>query len=86
MRDISYAKENFDWFRANQSELVKRYTGKYLVLRDKSVAGAYDTDKEAYSTARATLPGKYIILRCIPGPEAYTITWHGRPLIPSKPC
>lgn len=65
----------FDFFIANQTELVKKYEGKYLVLVHENVVGAYDTALEAYLNAKSKYkPGGFMIQHCIPGPSAYTVT------------
>lgn len=35
-------KHEFDYYRAHQSELLKLYNGKYVVIKGETVLGAYD--------------------------------------------
>lgn len=37
-------KDQFNWYLENQSDLVKKYNGKFLVIKDKSVVGVYDQE------------------------------------------
>lgn len=68
-------KEQFDWYLANQEELVKQYNGKHLVIKDFKVADAYDDENTAYSQAIEKYSiGNFIIQLCTPGDEAYTRT------------
>ena len=63
------------YFIRHQDELVSRYRGKALVLRDERVAGAYDSPLEAYLAAQQQFPaGTFMIQPCEPGPDAYTVT------------
>lgn len=67
-RELSY-------FIDNQDALVKLYGGKVLVLREGAVVDAFKTPLEAYLAAsRKFKPGTFMIQRCEPGPEAYTVT------------
>lgn len=63
------------YFKAHQDELVQQYNGKVLVIRGDHVDGAYDTPLDACIAGIATSPlGTFMIQRCVPGPEAYTVT------------
>ncbi|HEV7889007.1 MAG TPA: hypothetical protein VGP08_00140 [Pyrinomonadaceae bacterium] len=68
-------KENLDYFIANQPELVNRYDGKVLVIKNSEVVGAYNTPLEAYQEALKRFElGTFSIQPCKPGVEAYTVT------------
>jgi len=63
------------FFIANQEDLVRRYRGTVLVIRDKEVVGAFPTAMEAYQAAQKQFPpGTYMLQPCEPGPDAYTVT------------
>ncbi len=66
---------DFRWFIANQDELVKRYNGKTLAIRDKVVLGAYDSAVEAVNKTSYPM-GEYMVQLCIPGERAYTVYIH----------
>ena len=34
-------EEEFNWYLANQDELVKSYDGKFIVIREQQVIGEY---------------------------------------------
>jgi hypothetical protein len=72
-------QEQFFWYLDNQDELVKKYNGKFIVIKDKSVVGSYDTDSEAlFESTKQYELGTFIIQKCTPGEEAYTQTFHSR--------
>ena len=70
-------KRELDYFIKNQEKLVKKYEGKFLVLKDQKIIGIYATVGEAYWGAQKEHPlGTFAIQHCIPGPEAYTRVVH----------
>ena len=72
-------KELFKYYLDHQEELVKDYNGKYLVITDFKVAGAYNNESEAYFDAVAKYGlGNFILQLCTPGEEGYTSTFHSR--------
>lgn len=75
----SYLQKQLDYFKSNQDELVKKYEGKLLVIRDQKVRGVYDTEMEAYTDAKKKFElGTFLIQQCLPGQESYTQTFHSR--------
>lgn len=72
----------FEYYLANQDELVKQYNGKHIVLVDNKIVGAFDTMEEAYNFAESNYElGTFLIQLCTPGNEAYTQTFHSRVVI-----
>ena len=66
-------KELFDFYLANQAELVEQYNGKYIILVNNQVVGAFDTMEQAYNYAESKYElGTFLIQLCTPGNEAYT--------------
>ena len=72
-------EKEFDYYLKHQSELVREYNGKVLVIKDESVIGVYDTEESAYfeSQKKHTI-GTFLIQLCTPGEEAYSQTFHSR--------
>ncbi|MRY85106.1 DUF5678 domain-containing protein [Parabacteroides distasonis] len=69
----------FKFYLANQTELVKLYNGKHIVLVGNQVVGAFDTMEQAYNYAESKYElGTFLIQLCTPGDEAYTQTFHSR--------
>lgn len=72
------AKE-LKYFIDNQEELVEKYKGKFLVIKDEKVIGVYDSEIEAYTEAqKENKLGTFLIQQCLPGPESYSQTFHSR--------
>ena len=59
--------DNYTYFKNNLPELIKRYEGKYIVLKDCRVIGSYDALDEAYKeTIKKEALGTFIIQQCVP--------------------
>lgn len=75
---MSLEKE-FKYYLDNQAELVAKYNGKFLVIKDEKVIGVYDTKQEAYDTATAQNElGTFLIQQCLPGNIGTTQTFHSQ--------
>ena len=73
------AKQLFDYYLAHQDELVSKYSGKFIVLKDDGVAGSYDSEDEAYFDAVEKYGlGNFIIQYCSEGAKDYTQTFTSR--------
>lgn len=67
-------KEELQFFKDNQNDLVSKHSGKVLVLKGKTVLGVYDTELDAYlESQKEHALGTFMIQRCIPGDDAYTL-------------
>lgn len=66
-------KTLFQYYLDHQGELVKQYDGKYLVITEDGIAGAFDKESEAFLEAeKAHGLGNFIIQLCTVGDGAYT--------------
>lgn len=76
--NMSLEKE-FQYFLDHQAELVEKFNGKFVVIRDCSVVGAFDSEQEAIKVASAKFQlGSFLVQKCVPGAEGYTQTFHSR--------
>ena len=64
-------RSDFNWFLNNYNELFKKYGHKYLVIKDETVLGAYDTTRQALDNTDEKL-GTFIIQECNGKESAYT--------------
>lgn len=78
--DKSYKlQQEFKFYLKNQAELVKKYNGKFIVIKNCEVIGVYDSPKEAFiETSKKHKIGTFLIQECSPGPQSYTQTYHSR--------
>ena len=64
-------RSDFNWFLNNYTDLYLKYGHKFLVIKNKSVLGAYDTVREALDNTHEEL-GTFIIQECTGDSSAYT--------------
>ena len=58
-------ERELNFFIENQDDLVARYGGKVLVLRDGAVVDAFETPLQAYLDAKKRFEiGTFMIQRC----------------------
>lgn len=64
----------FRYYLDHQAEMVEKYDGKVIVIRDDIVHGAFDSYGEASDWARKHLGiGTYALQKVSEGPKDYTI-------------
>jgi hypothetical protein len=76
---MAMLQDNFKYYIAHQDELVRQYSGKYLVLTGCAVAAAEESEAAAYELGKERYGlGNFIVQLCTPGVDAYTMTFHTR--------
>ena len=86
-RDLSSAKlplkGEFDFYLANQNELVERFDGRVIVIKDRQVLGDYDDELAALTASRKHHSmGTFLVQRVSPGDRDYACTYHSRVAFP----
>ena len=72
-------KREFDYYLSNQSELVKKHNGNYIVIVGNKVIGSYKDEMEAIKeTTKNHELGTFLIQYCESGSDSYTQTFHSR--------
>lgn len=72
-------KKEFEYYLANQDELVKKHKGKFIVIKGCKVIGEYDSPFEAVEeTSKEHEVGTFLVQKCEPGSGSYTQTYHSR--------
>jgi hypothetical protein len=72
-------EQEFEYFLSHQTELVERYEGKVIVIKNGSVLGAFDNHAEAVREISKIHPlGTFLVQKCDAGTEAYKQTFHSR--------
>lgn len=72
-------EKEFKYYLDNQDELVKKYNGKFLVIKNCSIIGFYDTELEAITkTSEKEEVGTFLVQKCEPGTNSYSQTYHSR--------
>ena len=74
-----HLEQEFNYYLQNQASLVGLYNGKFIVIHDNQVIGAFDTEQEAIKEASKQYPlGTFLVQKCEPGTASYTQTYHSR--------
>ena len=69
----------FQYYLDNQTELAKKYEGKYIVIKNQQVLGAYEDQIEAIQeTAKEHEVGTFLVQECDPDPESTVEIYHSR--------
>jgi len=72
-------QKEFDYYVSHQKELVEKYNGKYVVIKDGEVAGVYDSQSAAISEGKKKFElGTFLVQKVEPGTATYTQTYHSR--------
>jgi hypothetical protein len=72
-------EKEFKYYVSNQNQLVRKYFGKYLVIRGEEVVGNYDSFEDAlYDSQKKYELGTFLIQQCLPGEDNYTQTFQTR--------
>lgn len=80
--DNNLLKEDFKYYIANHSEIVKQHLDKFIIIKEKKIVGSYDTLEEAVSEASKKYElGTFIIQKCNKNIEDSTQVFHSRVII-----
>jgi hypothetical protein len=72
-------KDDFQYYLDHQAEMVSKYNGKFIALKNGTVLGAYDTELSAVTETQKTHAlGTFLVQKVEPGNAAYTQTFHSR--------
>jgi len=72
-------KREFEYYLAHQDEFVKKYNGKFVVIKDQQVIGVFDDQARAVEdTSKLHDLGTFLVQKVEPGDQAYTQTFHSR--------
>jgi hypothetical protein len=75
-------QKEFTYYLRHQSQLVKKFNGKFIVLKNEKVIGAYPSHSEAYNqTVKNEEPGTFLIQHCLAGSDSYSQTFHSQVII-----
>lgn len=69
----------FRFYLDHQDEMVKKYDGKFIVIKGDKVLGAYDDELTAITeTEKSERIGTFLVQKVSRGDSAYTQTFHSR--------
>ena len=72
-------EKEFKYYLENQDELVKKYNGKVVVIKNSEVIGVFDTEIEAIDkTSEKEELGTFLVQKCEPGTDSYSQMYNSR--------
>lgn len=72
-------EKEFIYYIEHQDEMVKKYNGRVIVIKDQQVIGDYNSEVEAIEETSKTHPlGTFLVQKCEPGTNSYSQTYHSR--------
>lgn len=75
-------EKEFKYYIKNQSDFVKKYNEKFIVLKNEKVIGVYISHSEAYNeTLKKEELATFLIQHCLPGSDSYSQTFHSQVII-----
>ena len=75
-------EKEFKYYLKNQDELVKKFDGRFIVIKENKVLGDYSSEIVALSETRKSHElGSFLIQQCTPGNNSYTETYHSRVIL-----
>ena len=76
-------QKDFEFYLANQAEMVEKYDGMFIVIKDGEILGAYDDEIAAVKeTQREHKLGTFLIQKVSEGDDEYSQTFHSRAVFP----
>jgi hypothetical protein len=76
---MSELRKQFDYYIANQDDLVARFDGRFVVIANEQVVGDFDAEVDAYAFGMENYEaGSFMIQRVAPGKDNYSQTFHSR--------
>ncbi len=77
MKDL--LEKEFKYYLEHQDELVKKFNGRVIVIKDGQVVGDYDNEFEAVKKASEKYEiGTFLVQKCETGNNSYNQTFHSR--------
>ncbi len=72
-------RKEFEYYLAHQDEMVKKYKGKFIAIKDGDVLGAYDDALTAVTeTKKVHELGTFLVQKVSEGDADYSQTFHSR--------
>src|SRR5690554_7978826 len=79
MNPMKELQDEFEFYLTHQDELVEKYNGKYVVIKNDVVLGAYDNELAAIKeTQKQHEAGTFLVQFVSPGDAAYTQVFHSK--------
>jgi hypothetical protein len=73
-------QKEFDYYLGHQEELVAKFRGRVVAIKDQKVIGDYESDLAAVAAVQKLghKLGSFLVQKVEPGSAGYTQTFHSR--------
>ena len=72
-------EKEFKYYIEHQDEMVEKYNGKIIVIKDGVVLGVFDDELTAVTETKSSHDlGTFLVQKVSPGDAAYSQTFHSR--------
>jgi hypothetical protein len=72
-------EKEFKYYLENQDRFVRKYNGRFIVIKNRRVIGTYDSELEAIEqTSQRHKLGTFLVQKCEPGSESYSQAYFSR--------
>jgi len=62
--------QEFEYYILNKVDLVRKYAGLYIVIKDRKVVNVYNSSFDAYTASKEKFKsGTYLVQYCLPENE-----------------
>ena len=76
---MSALQQEFQYYLANQEELIEKYDGRVIAIKGEEVLGDYDSYLSALTeTTKDHKEGTFLLQKVSAGAQDYTATFHSR--------
>ena len=66
-------KDDFEYYTANQEEIVKDHLGEFVVIKDSAIIGYFKEEAQAFEHMKGNELGTFIVKKCQqPGTDVVT--------------
>lgn len=72
-------EKEFKYYLENQTELLKKFNGRFIVIKNQDILGDYGSELEALEATKVNHQiGTFLIQKCTPGSIDHTEIYHSR--------
>ncbi len=76
-------EKEFEFYLANQDEMVRKYDGKVVVIKNGEILGVYESELDAFTTtSKVHEEGTFMIQRVSEGERDYAASFSSRVTFP----
>ena len=68
-------KDDFEYYTANQAEIIKEHLGEYVVVKNSKVIGYFKEEAAAFKAMKDNELGTFLVKKC-QEPGTDTVTYY----------